>query len=65
MTQAEMERELSLATGESVGEIRRRGFSLLVMPDRGPLVMDWDSTQEADRPRYVPRRPRRRRRVAA
>ena len=65
MTQAEMERELSDMTGESVGEIRRRGFSLIVMPDRGPLTVDWDQVQEVERVRYLPRRPVRRRRLVA
>ena len=32
MTQAEMERELAAVTGESLSEIRRRGFSLLEAP---------------------------------
>lgn len=64
MTQAEMERELSNVTGESVGEIRRRGFSLIVMPDRGPLTVDWDSVQQLEPMRYLPRR-RRKRRCAA
>jgi hypothetical protein len=65
MTQAEMERELSHVTGETVGEIRRRGFSLIVMPDRGPLTIDWDQVQEVERVRYVPPRPVRRRSLAA
>ena len=63
MTKKEFERELSSATGESVGEIRRRGFQLLVVPDRAPLVMEWD--QEIEIPRYRPRRPPVHRRVAA
>lgn len=42
MTQVEMERELARSTGESLSTIRGRGFSLIVMPDRNPLVVDWD-----------------------
>lgn len=61
MTQAEMERELSSATGESVGEIRRRGFSLIVMPDRDPLTVDWDARQNVEPMRFLPLRRRKRR----
>ena len=65
MTQAEMEREVAGVTGETVSEIRRRGFSLIVMPERGPLTVDWDAVQEVERPRYLPRRGQRREPVAA
>ena len=33
MSQAELDREVSRATGESVGTIRRQGFSILPLPD--------------------------------
>ena len=33
MTQADLDREVSRATGESVGTIRRQGFSMLPLPD--------------------------------
>ena len=33
MTQADLDREVSRATGESVGTIRRQGFSILPLPD--------------------------------
>ena len=33
MSQAELDREVSRATGESVGTIRRQGFSMLPLPD--------------------------------
>ena len=65
MTQAEMERELSDVTGETVGEIRRRGFSLIVMPERDPLLVDWDQVQQREPLRHRPRRRPIRRRVAA
>ena len=42
MTQAELDRELSRVTGESVGTIRNLGFSLVEMPDPEPLTVDWD-----------------------
>ncbi len=42
MTQAEFEREVAQTTGESCATIRRRGFSLLLMPEREPLAIDWD-----------------------
>lgn len=65
MTQAEMERELTRSTGESLSTIRGRGFSLIVMPDRNPLVVDWDQVQQREPLRYVPRRRSVRRRLAA
>jgi len=65
MTQAEMERELARSTGETLDTIRRRGFSLIVMPDRDPLVVDWDYVQEQESLRYRPRRRPVRRRLAA
>ena len=33
MTQAELDREVSLATGDSRDTIRRQGFSILPLPD--------------------------------
>ena len=46
MTQAEMNREVAAATGESVSTISKMGFSPLTpVPyerDREPLVVDWD-----------------------
>jgi len=46
MTQAEMNREVALATGESVATIAQMGFvPLTPVPyerDREPLVVDWD-----------------------
>jgi len=65
MTQAEMERELSGVTGETVSEIRRRGFSLVVMPERGPLTVNWDAVQQLERPRRYVKRPRGRHLIAA
>lgn len=58
MTQAEFERELASATGESVQTIRRRGFSLIEMPERDPLIIDWDQP-----PHSEPTRPYRRKRL--
>ena len=55
MTQVDLEREVSRATGESRGRIRRHGFSILPLgdqlreeefPDAGPQLIDWDE-QEA------------------
>ena len=57
MTQSELHRALSRATGEPVGTLRRLGFSLLDnelqgpetdFPDAEPRVVDWDEL-EADR----------------
>lgn len=33
MSQSELDREVSRATGESMGTIRRKGFSMLPLPD--------------------------------
>jgi hypothetical protein len=55
MTQADLEREVSRATGESQRTIRRHGFSILPLDDQrreeefseaGPQMIDWD-LQEA------------------
>lgn len=49
MTQAQMNEELVAKTGESLGTIRRRGFSLVTPlsvidpdDDAPPQVVDWD-----------------------
>jgi hypothetical protein len=51
MSQAELDREVSRATGESMGTIRRQGFSMLPLPadsfDDEPepstiRMIDWD-----------------------
>lgn len=49
MKQRELERAVAAATGESIREIRQRGFSVITMPDQDdlesydpPQVMDWD-----------------------
>lgn len=65
MTQTEMERELSDMTGETLDEIRRRGFSLIVMPERGPITVDWDQVQQREPLRYRPRRRTVRRAIRA
>jgi hypothetical protein len=48
MTQREPERELVRKTGETVGTIRSRGFSLVELPDSEPQIVDWDEL-EAER----------------
>ena len=53
MTISELDAEVAAATGDTVGTIRRRGFSMLtraafdVEPDdlRPPQVIDWDSAE--------------------
>jgi hypothetical protein len=44
MTQADLNRAVAAATGETVETIARQGFNFVeVMPvDREPLVFDWD-----------------------
>ena len=58
MTQAELDREISRATGESVGTIRNLGFSLVEPPDLEPLTVDWDAL-EVDRVGLFPAGQRR------
>ena len=56
MTQSQIDYAVSRATGETVREIRRRGFSLAAPPEvvydpepfRRPQIVDWD---ELDRQR--------------
>ena len=49
MTQRELNRAVSRATGEAVSEIRRRGFvpltSMPVEPDPEDLIIDWDQLE--------------------
>jgi hypothetical protein len=57
MSQQELERELSRVTGESLGTIRRRGFSLELpleneddrMILRMPRIVDWDALEQRRR----------------
>ena len=60
MTQAQLERAVAQATGESISTIRCRGFSVVEMPmvhDYGaaatPQVVDWDELDLA-RMRLLP-----------
>lgn len=59
MTQADLEREVSHATGESMRTVRRRGFGILPQGDlpldeefqeNGPQMINWDE-QDAIRRR--------------
>lgn len=59
MTQREIEREIAVVTGESLAEIRRRGFSveqdlkqLEATDQRGPLAFDWDSGETCQWPLF-------------
>jgi hypothetical protein len=54
MTQAELEREIAQVTGESQGEIRRRGFRLVVVSRRKPRVVNWDQVQQRRRATAAP-----------
>ena len=56
MTQAQLNREVALATGESIETIQRLGFLLdepgldISDPDNddlGPCVLDWDALEQA------------------
>lgn len=68
MKQADLDRAVARATGETVSTIKRLGF-LLAEPDdcldpdsdeHGPYVIDWDEVEAqrqetgTGRPRYVP-----------
>ena len=48
MTQSELNREVAMATGESVSTIRQLGFVPLThLPyEREPLVIDWDERED-------------------
>jgi len=50
MTQAELNREVAAATGESMSMVRLMGFvPLTPVPferDRDPLVVDWDEVEQ-------------------
>ncbi len=49
MTQAELNREVARATGESVAEIRHLGFVPLTLTpyEQEPQVVDWDELEGA------------------
>ena len=64
MNQVDFENEVCRATGEDRHTVHNRGFSLIVMPNRDPLTVDWDSVQQLEPMRYLPRRRRKRRLVA-
>ena len=48
MTQAELDRAVAEATGESLQTVARRGFSLLTPRpvEREPLTVDWDELDD-------------------
>ena len=61
MSIAEFNAEVAAATGDAVGTIRRKGFSMLTRgpvelePDdmRPPQVIDWDSVDPYLRARFI------------
>lgn len=64
MTQAELDRAVAAATGESVGTVRRLGFSIVEVPDPAPRTVDWDEL-DAARVGLLPDLRRSRQRAAA
>lgn len=64
MTQRQLEREVAAATGDSLSEVRRLGFSLVEEPEAdpepaaAPAVMDWDQHYLVELPRRYHRRER-------
>ena len=59
MSQQEIDEAVASATGEKVGTIRSRGFSMVDSfevafdpEQRGPLMLDWDSMSPADWPTW-------------
>ena len=60
MTQAELNRAVARATGESVREIARRGFlTLTAAPaEREPSAVDWDEVQAQRRVSVLHQRQR-------
>jgi len=64
MTQHELDSAVAQATGESLGTIAARGFSLVEMDapqplrlSRRPRMVDWDAL-DAGRTSYLPQRRR-------
>jgi hypothetical protein len=59
MNQSQVDRAVARVTGESLQEIRRRGFGILAPPLKvfepeplsTPLVIDWDEVQGSELPR--------------
>ena len=47
MTQAELDRAVAAATGETICTIRTRGFSLFEVPEPAPRIVDWDELDAA------------------
>jgi len=66
MRRTELNRQVASATGESLGCIARRGFSLVQPPrrlfteEREPLLVDWDGVEATHRSQF-PSRPHRHR----
>jgi len=56
MTQRELDREISRATGESVATIRNLGFSLIESEASEPQSIDWDELDSVELPRRYHRR---------
>lgn len=57
MNQNDLDRQVAMATGESVGRISRLGFSLVggspfPLDERDPFVVDWDDVDAQRRRRY-------------
>jgi hypothetical protein len=60
MTQAELNRAVAKATGESIREIERRGFALLTATpvESEPCELDWDAVQAQRQVSYFTQRGR-------
>ena len=60
MTQAELNRAVARATGESISLISSMGFVPLAGAprEREPRIVDWDKTQQTRRVSLQPRRKR-------
>jgi len=60
MTQAELNRAVARATGESVSLISSMGFVALTANsrEREPRIADWDQIQQSRRVSFQPRRKR-------
>ncbi len=60
MTQAEQNRAVARATGESISLISSMGFVPLaeIPREREPRIVDWDKTQQTRRVSLQPRRKR-------
>jgi hypothetical protein len=67
MTQAQLNRAVAQATGETISTIRRHGFSIVELPSaepldrpRAPQMVDWDAVDARRMALFAGRQPTKR-----